>query len=185
MSGTSNYSENAYKYFYEGKYREALSLYYKILSSDLDNSINYYNVALVYDVLEEYELAVSYYKKSIRLDGSNIRSMNNLARIYIDEIKDYDMAEIYLNQSIQIAPTDAEAYNLFGNISILRKDFDLALRYLKKSTILDKNYFKNYYDIAICYYALDKFEEAKSNAEKSLELNPNFNKSKELLHKIQ
>ena len=162
----------------------ALSIYYQVLALDLNNSVNYYNVALTYEMLGEFELSVSYYKKSIRIDNTNIRSMNNLARIYIDEIKDYNIAEIYLNQAIQIAPLDAEAYNLLGNISMLKNDFDLALKYFKKSIILDKNYFKNYYDIAVCYFALEKFEDAKINAEKSLELNPDCAKAKELLHKI-
>jgi len=181
MSNSNDLAQQAYNLFYEGKYTDALSIYYKLLSLDLNNSLNYYNIALAYEMINEYELAVSYYKKSIRIDNTNIRSMNNLARIYIDEIKDYNIAEIYLNQAIQIEPKDAEAYNLFGNISMLKNDFDLGLKYFKKSIFLDKDYFKNYYDIAVCYFALKEFEEAKINVKKSLELNP---KATELLHEI-
>ena len=176
-----NLALNAY---YSGNMAEALKLFYQILSEDLNNSVNYYNVGLIYDSLKEFELAVSFYKKSIRLDGSNIRSMNNLARIYIEEIKDYNIAEVYLNQAIKIAPNDAEAYNLFGNLSMLKNDFDLGLKYFKKSILLDKDYFKNYYDIAVCYFALNNYEEAKTNAKKSLELNPNFDMAKKLLQQI-
>ena len=110
--------------------------------------------------------------------------MNNLARIYIEELKDYKIAEIYLNQAIEISPNDAEAYNLFGNLSMIKNDFDLALKYLKKSISLDINYFKNYYDTAVCYFALKQFENAKINVKKSLELNPNFSLAKELLQQI-
>ena len=182
-----NYNEtinSAFNAYYQGNMSEALKLFYKILADDLMSSVNYYNVALVYDSLREYELAVSYYKKSIRLDGTNIRSMNNLARIYIEEIKDFEIAEVYLNQAVEIAPNDAEAYNLFGNLSMLKSDYELALRYFKKAILLDKNYFKNYYDIGVCYFALNQYEEAKTNVKKSLELNPKFSIANELLQQI-
>ena len=44
--------------------------------------------------------------------------------------------------------------------------------------------FKNYYDIALAYYAQDKIEEAKNNIKKSIELNQNFPKAQELLNEI-
>ncbi len=175
----------AYQAYYAGNYCEALSLYYKILADDMNNSVNYYNVGLLYDTFREFELAVSYYKKSIRIDGSNIRSMNNLARIYIDEIKDYNIAQTYLDRAIEIAPQDAEAYNLYGNISLLKNDYSIALEYFKKAIFLDPNYFKNYYDIAVAYYATGNTEEAIANVNKSIELNPNFDKAKELLQKLK
>ena len=113
-----------------------------------------------------------------------MRSINNLARIYIEEIKDLETAKIYLDRAIEIAPTDAEAYNLYGNLSMLENDFDIAVAYFKKSMVLDEEYFKNYYDIALAYYAQDKIEEAKNNIKKSIELNQNFPKAQELLSEI-
>ena len=184
MENYNNTVNLAFNAYYQGNMQEALKLFYIILAEDLNNSVNYYNVALVYDSLREFELAVSYYKKSIRLDGTNIRSMNNLARIYIEEIKDFEIAKIYLNQAIKTVPNDAEAYNLFGNLCMLENDYELALRYFKKSIILDENYFKNYYDIGVCYYALKEYEEAKTNVKKSLEFNPQFSIANELLQQI-
>ena len=137
-------AKKAFELYYAGNLDAALAFYYKILSEDLNNSVNYYNVGLVYDSLREYELAVSFYKKSINIDSNNIRSINNLARIYIDEVKDYDIAQVYLNHAIEVAPNDAEAYNLFGNLWRINGDYKLAIRYLQKSIVYDKNYFKNY-----------------------------------------
>ena len=59
---------SAFNAYYTGNMAEALKLFYQILSEDLNNSINYYNIGLVYESVKELELAVSYYKKSIRLD---------------------------------------------------------------------------------------------------------------------
>lgn len=175
---------NAFQAYYSGNMSEALRLFYTILAEDLNNSVNYYNVGLVYDAIGELELAVSYYKKSIRLNNTNIRSINNLARIYIENIKDYETAKIYLEQAIRFAPDDAEAYNLYGNLSMLNNDFDMAVNYFKKSIFLDEKYFKNYYDLAVANYALNNIEEVRANANKSLELNPDFSKAKELLQQM-
>ena len=62
MSKTDDLATQAYKLFYAGKYMNALSIYYQVLALDLNNSVNYYNVALTYEMLGEFELSVSYYK---------------------------------------------------------------------------------------------------------------------------
>ncbi len=184
MLNISEASDKANKLYYAGDFKSALSLYYKILAEDIDNSANYYNIALVYEALNELELAISYYKKSIAVNSNNIRSIDNLACIFIDNIKDYKTAELYLDYAIKTEPNDAEAYNLFGNIHMLNNDYKTALAYFKKSIALDKNYFKNYYDIAVAYYGLNKKDEAIKNVKKSIELNPNFPMAKKLLQEI-
>ncbi len=184
MINISETANEAGKLYFQGNFKDALSLYYKILAEDLNNSVNYYNIALVYEALNELELAVSYYKKSIDIDSNNIRSINNLAGIFIEKIKDYDTAEKYLNYVVKIAPEDAEAYNLFGNLSMIKNDFSLAVRYFKKSIFLDENYFKNYYDLAVAYFGLNDKENAIQNVKKSIELNPDFPKAKELLQQM-
>ncbi len=184
MTEVSELYKQAGQLYLSGDFYGALRIYYKIISDDLGNSVNYYNIGLTYESVNEMELAVSYYKKSIRINPKNIRSINNLARIYIDVIKDYEIAETYLNRAVEVAPNDAEAYNHLGNLSMLKEDFELALNYFKKSIFLDENYFKNYYDLAVAQCALNNIQEAKTNLEKSIELNPNFPKAHELLHEI-
>ena len=183
MENLATLLKDANDCFYRAEYSKALSLYYKILAEDLNNSFNYYNIGLTYEMLSEPELAVSYYKKSVRLDN-NIRSVNNLARIYMDTIKNYDLAKEYLNFAIKTAPKDAEAYNAYGNLSFIEKDFKLAINYYKKSIFLDDKFFKNYFDIANVYYILNDKENAKKMIDKCLELKNNFLQGKELAEKI-
>lgn len=183
MADIEKLLSDAYKLFYEGKFSEALKLYYVILSENLNNSVSYYSVALTYEMLNEFELAVSYYKKSIRIDG-NIRSVNNLARIYIDVIKDNNIAKEYLDFAIKNSPNDAEAYNLYANICVIEKDYKLAESYLKKSIFYDDKFFKNYFDIANVYYHLNDKKNAASMIAKCLELKSDFNPALELSKKI-
>ena len=183
MSSIEEIVKQANDYFYNAEYKKALSLYYQILSEDLENSGSYYNIGLAYEMLNEFELAVSYYKKSVRINN-NIRSINNLARIYIDVIKNHDIAKEYLDFAIKTAPNDAEAYNLYGNLSCIENDLKLAENYFKKSIFLDENFFKNYYDIANVYYLQKDKENAHNMINKCISLKPDFLPPKELAEKI-
>ena len=44
-------SEDATNAYYSGNFENALSLYYRILAQDINNSGNYYNIGLVYENL--------------------------------------------------------------------------------------------------------------------------------------
>ena len=179
MENLEELTNKALEYFYNSEYKNALSVYYKILSYDIENSSNYYNIGLVYEFLDEYELSVSYYKKAIRIDN-NIRAINNLARIYLEKINDIDIAKKYLDFAIKIKPDDAEAYHIYGNISFDNKDYKLAESYFKKSIFYDEKFFKNYYDIAKVYLELNDRTKAKEMLDKCIELKSDFSPAIEL-----
>ena len=167
-------TDKANEYFSNGEYKEALKYYYSALTEDVENSICHCNIGITYEMLRETELAVAFYKKAIRLDDKNVRAINNLARIYIDEVKDFDIATKYLDYAIETAPNDAEAYNLYGNLSLIKKDYEIAKSYFKKSIFLDEYYFKNYFDLAKALIELNNIDEAKEMLDKSLELRADF-----------
>ena len=183
MEDVAKLAEDAHNLYSECKFEDALKLYYRILACDLNNSVNYYNVAITYEMLKEYELAVSYYKKSIRLDDKNVRSINNLARIYVEYVKDIDMAKTYLDYAVKVMPDDAEAYNIYGNICLENKDFKLAESYFKKSIFLDEKYFKNYY-LARTQISQGLNDKAKENLNKSIELMPDFEPAQDLIKSL-
>jgi len=184
MTNVMELATEANNYFFKGEYKKALSIYYRLLSDDLDNTVNYYNIGITYEMLNEYELAVSYYKKSIRINNY-IRSIDNLARIYIDVIKDFNIAKEYLDFAIKSAPNDAEAYNLYSRICIADNDYEMAEIYLKKSIFYDEKFFKNYYDIAYVYYELNNKEKAEENVKKCIDLKNDYTPAKELAEKIK
>lgn len=173
-------SKKANECFMYGNFLEALKLYYTVLLEDMNNSITHCNIAMTYEMLSELELAVAFYKKSIRLDEKNVRAINNLARIYIDNIKDFDIASKYLDYAIEVEPNDAEAYNLYGNLYLIKEDYKIAQSYFQKSIFLDEAYFKNYYDIAKAYIGLGDNKKAKEALNKCIELRNDFKPAFEL-----
>ncbi len=184
MKKDKNIYDLAYEYYTKGDYAGALSAYYQILAEDLSNSSSYYNIGYIYDMLLEYELAVSYYKKALKMNPNDIRSANNIAKIFVEVENNEEAARQYLDWAIQVAPTDAEAYNEYGNIYFNKKDYKTSKIYLQKAINYDNAYYKNYYDIAKAYIGLDDFESAKESLKKCIQLNPDYDLAKELLSKL-
>ena len=177
--------KNATTKFYENKFEEALSIYFKILSEDLNNYAMYYNIALTYEMLGEMELAVANYKKAIGINPKDVRSINNLARIFLEYIKDEKTACEYLDYAIETVPSDAEAYNIYGNIYFNKQKYKTAKLYFQKSINFDKNFYKNYYDIAKAYIGMDDYENAKQSLNTCLELKPDNDLAKKLLSELK
>ncbi len=170
--------------FAKGEFVEALKIYYRLLSNDINNSANYYNAGCACGALGDIELAVAFYKRAIRLDETNIRAINNLASIYVYNIKDFGIAIQYLDYVIKIAPNDAEAFNIYGNIYLSKKDYKKAQMYFRKAIQFDENYFKNHYDMACALIGLEKNIAAKEALEKCLKIYPNYEPALELLKTI-
>jgi len=174
MQDVIKIAQNANDLFDKGKYLEALSEYFTVLAYDLNNSISHCNIGITYEMLNEFELAVAFYKKAIRLDETNIRATNNLARIYIDVVQDYNIASQYLDFAIKTDPNDAEAYNIYGNLCLKKNDYKMAEDYFKKSIFLDEKFFKNYYDLAVAYIGLKDNQKAHEALERCLALRSDF-----------
>ena len=174
MKDITKLSIDASNLFMQGRYYDALSIYLDILSQNFNESGTHGNLGMTYEMIGEYELAVAHYKKSIRLNENNVRSVNNLARVYINVIKDFVIASQYLDHAIKISPNDAEAYNLYGNLCYLKQDYDMSARYFAKSILLDSEFFKNYYDLALTQKSQNKIDDALNSVKKCLELRPDF-----------
>lgn len=185
MTNIVELSTEASNLFMQGKYYDALSIYLNILSQNFNESGIHGNIGMTYEMLGEYELAVAHYKKSIRLNENNVRSVDNLARVYINLLKDFEIASQYLDHSIKIAPNDAEAYNLYGNLYYLKQDYEMAERYFNKSIQLDNDFFKNYYDLAITLKSQKKNQEALEAAKKSHELRPDYVDAVNLIKELE
>ena len=95
------------------------------------------------------------------------------------------MDKEYLDHAIKTEPNDPEAYNLYGNLSLIKEDYKIAEGYFKKAIFLDENYFKNYYDLALAYIGLKDNKKAKVALDKSLELQNDFKPALDLKESLK
>ena len=179
-----NKLDSGIDYFYKQEYVKALSCFLEVLSQGADVSVNNYNVALAYDAMGEFDLAIAFYKKAISLNSSDIRSMNNLALICF-KINEENAALAWLDKAIEINPYEAEAYSQMGTYYKEKSDFKMAENYYNKAKNLDNKFFYNYYNLALLYLQMNDKVKAKENFELCLSINPDFNLAIEELKKLQ
>ena len=163
---------------------------------------SYNELGLVYKALGEYGKAEEYYNKSLTIrtklyDENNIgvaETYNNLGTLY-RTLGNYDKALEYYEKSLKIkmkllsqAKLESEkdslieslavTYNNIGNIYILQKDYEKALKYQEKSLDIKLSLYGELHpSIAISYTNLGRlyleqndYDSAISYFQKSLEL---------------
>jgi len=115
---------------------EASELYKKAVELEPDYAEAYYNLGLMYDLLVDYETAIGYYKKSIKLDPElGIAAYNNLGYIYLER-NNFTEAIGLLKKALSIDPESAETLDTLGWAYYRKGDLDEAFGYLKKAASL-------------------------------------------------
>ncbi len=87
----------------------------------------YYNLGHYYLQNGEHEKAVDAFKETIARKGAYaIKAANNLAILYMQDIKDYEHAAEMFRQCIQLQPEREKYWSNLGACYILLRDFDRA-----------------------------------------------------------
>ena len=172
----------------EGKLIEAEKLAIEVLNNyylyhkneNLNIALTHNLLAVIQEGLFKKELAITNYKKGIGIILDNFGKNNsnyvllieNLASLYIG-IQNYQDAELYINEAIQIngsvgiSSNEFEFYQL-GRLYLLTKRFKDAEKYFLKSIELDKNKLSEFYreklvSLSITYNYLNESQKEYEN----------------------
>lgn len=124
-------------YFYQMKNDPiAVSYYQNGLKFDPDNVELHYNLGKMFQDMGKFEEAEQEYRTAIAIDSTDLKSLNNLGYIYLDDhFKRYDEAAELFTRAIQVNPNFVNAvcnrgvaYECAGNYVAARKDYEEALR---------------------------------------------------------
>lgn len=151
----------------------------KALMYDSSLSEAYASMSLCYFNKQEYNEALESSKKAIELDPDNYIAHWTIGRIYHSTDQDKE-AQQYLNKVIEINPDFYVAYSdllmIYERLNekqnydqLLKTELEVYPRYLMQFP--DDSRACMFYAIALAQ--VDKIEEAKIQASKALELNPN------------
>ena len=120
--------------------------------------------------MKQYDLAMSYYQKSQKIEPNSTSLMHSMAILY-DAIKEWNKSdEIYIDL-INVDSLDAQALNNYAYSLVERNEnLNKALKMAKKAISLEpKN--ASYLDtIGWIYFKLNKIDKAKEYLESSLEI---------------
>jgi tetratricopeptide (TPR) repeat protein len=157
---------------------------------------------------KDYKTAEGYFKRAISKDSSHVAELK-LAEVYqqTDNVKkakeiyskvlkvsskayeayyqmallEQDRQEAYLKRAVAINPKFKDGWIDLARVKISRDDFDEALSYLSIAKYIDENDYRYYYYLGLVLKNKGLITEAKSNFEKSLNLNPEYQLAKEEL----
>ena len=153
----------------------------------------YNNIGVVYDYLGDYDKALEYYNKALKISkavlGENHRdtamSYGNIGVVY-DNLGDYDKALEFKNKALEIQkdvlgenhPDTAMSYGNIGNVYSDLGDYDKALEYYFKALEIRKDVLGekhpdtaiSYNNIGVVYKNLGDYDKALEFHNKALEI---------------
>ena len=119
-------------------FKTAIDQYKKILKTNPNISLVYYNLGLIYEQLEEIETSKKNYKKSIKIDPLFFYSYNNLGILF--QKQGYKLKAIEnFKKVIKIKPEYVNAYNNLGLVYSSLGEYKEAINNFIQTLKLDKN----------------------------------------------
>ena len=167
MTFSESYSHYEKIIYYRAVCKQRLSLYNEAIDDfnyfiSLDNNNNtfvYFDIALCYLELENYEEAVN----SIKLFEKNIIGLekHKFQLSYIDYI-DKQLLEENLSEKKKCI-----LYYFNGILNYISENFEEAIKNFESSIEINDKYFLSFYNIGICYMRLKNYDKALEYFNKS------------------
>ncbi|MEM9858557.1 MAG: tetratricopeptide repeat protein, partial [Bacteroidota bacterium] len=137
-------------FYYQGDYANALVYFLKSAEfreeNDLDVSIIYSQLAVIYQQTEDYDKAKKAYKKSYQESLVNKEmnsSLSNLASLFV-KLKEYDSALFYSQKSLKYYrknnadSKESHALGLIGYALLKLNNYERALSYFDSAIVLSQ-----------------------------------------------
>lgn len=127
-------------YFEEERYKEAASIYMTSLRYHPGNYDIYYNLGMIYTMINDFARAKEFYEKAAEINTMNYHAKLNLGQIALI-YGDLDEAEKYFMEGIKSDKTESGSYYYLSKIAMLKGEEEKATNYMKVAVELDsKNY---------------------------------------------
>jgi tetratricopeptide (TPR) repeat protein len=120
----------------------------------------------------EYEKARFHFEKVIELDPALLGAYVNLAKIYIDHLKQYEKARAYLLEALNRNPDYPSPYLNLGVIHLHLRELPQAIKNFNKVLELDPENHLGHFNLAAAYFNLRDYEKAVSILKKGLGIWP-------------
>ena len=163
---------------------EGADTYYKRTLENYPDSADYRAYyALNLMSLGKVDEAVEEFVKVLQIEPEHVESRFELAKIYFSQ-KKYETAKALLLDVLN-TPNNAEIINLYAQIELRLKNYDIACALFEK---LCELYPKNHLlltDCAKCCLKTGKTKEAKDFAKRALEIFSDFSDALKILEEIQ
>ena len=129
-----------------------------------------YLIGLAHSRLKQYDLAISYYKKSHLIEPKSTSLLHSMAILY-DAIKEWEKSDNIYIDLIDTDSLDSQALNNYAYSLVERnQNLNKALIMAKKAIMLEPNNASYLDTIGWIYFKLNQIKKAKKYLESSLEI---------------
>lgn len=179
----------AYRLFLQGRrwltlysaegYAHALEYFERALARDPDFALAWADLAITYTEMTEtgaaaateaYQRAAAAAANALRLDPELSAAHVTLGFIRMVHDFDWAAAEQAFKRALELSPSNADAYNLYGRLCAAHERYDEAVALLQRAQELDP--LAHRVDIATGLLRAGRYVEATRRAEEAVELDP-------------
>jgi tetratricopeptide (TPR) repeat protein len=167
------------KLFEEGKYKEAMEVYNKILKDNPEAYIIYLNIGNCYFKMEDYQNAEENYKKVLEKDPNNINAIIGIGNSYLNRGNKEEALKWYGRVEIEKINDEIVLYNM-GNSFYENSRYNEAEKCYKRAIEIKKDFLDAIYQLGLTYTALSKYQEAIQTFESYLQYDSNSDRANQV-----
>jgi type IV pilus biogenesis/stability protein PilW len=162
-----------YSLYQQGKAREGLVHLLEAEKVDRTNPDLQHELALVYQEIGEYDLALARFKKAVKLKPDFSEAYNNMGVLYSLQGQSEKALECF-NKAVSniLYPTPHFAYRNMGLVYFKENQTGKAIEYYLKAIESAPNYAGTYFDLGTAYEKLGRYSDAANIYEKASSLLP-------------
>ena len=120
-----------------------------------------------------------------RLSGSDTVDLLMARAERFTKEDDLDLAQKIIDAAVDMAPDQAEAWDLRAKINFLKKDYDAAIADLKRALDRDPKHYDAMSDLGVVYEAMGAKKEALEAYRKALAINPYLSEPKRAVEELR
>ncbi len=165
--------DQAKQLYEEEKYKEALAVLDKLLTSNTDEFDIWLIRGNCLQKDEKFVAAIQAYEKAERLDAQSAVLNTNQGAAYLN-LKQPEEAEKLLKKALKINEAHPDAHYFMGNLRYFEFNVSAALKYYNEAIKLKPNYRDALYMRAASNSELGKYRDALRDYEAVLEIDPNL-----------
>jgi len=175
---------NIEKLIQEDKNTQALKIIEELQKTHSNNGMLFYFKALIFKNLGKYDKALEELDKALKIGYPEVIAYNLKSFIYGEYKQDYEKQIYYANKSIQIDPSNSEAYFLKSMAYKKIGKLEFALENINRALKNSENDYDLIYERAKILTSMGKDEEAVNDIIKCLNKYPQYAEGWFELYKI-
>jgi len=127
---------------------------------------------------------VDFYNGALNMNPDDVSTLYQLA-IYYQEHEKLDKAMNTYRNILAVDSTHAKSYYNMGFLKLVYAEkYDEAINYFTKAISHEPRFYQAYYNRGYAYELKEKYQQARSDYQRSLKLKPNYEKAVEGMNRL-